>query len=122
MNGETADGRAVDEMSLMGKTTVNRIGEDSSTLMVHPEEVGLTTCSEEALKGGEAEKNAKILTDILSSEEQGSKREMVLLNAGAGLACAGLVANLAEGVTRAAELIDSGEALARLRKLQEIAK
>jgi anthranilate phosphoribosyltransferase len=66
--------------------------------------------------------NARILTDILSAKELGPRREMVLLNAGAGLACAGLTDSMGDGVRFAAELIDSGKALERLHKLQSVAK
>ena len=89
---------------------------------VLPQDFGFTPCEVEDLQGGDAEVNAVILTDILSGKEKGPKREMVLLNAGAGLACAGLVDSLGEGVTLAAELIDSGKALERLTKLQEISQ
>jgi anthranilate phosphoribosyltransferase len=44
------------------------------------------------------------------------------LNAGAGLACAGLVDTMGEGVRLAGELIDSGQALERLRRLQEMSQ
>jgi len=47
---------------------------------------------------------------------------MVLLNAGAGLACAGLSDTLGQGIKLAAELIDSGQALERLHRLQEASK
>jgi anthranilate phosphoribosyltransferase len=47
---------------------------------------------------------------------------MVRINGGAGLACAGLADDLGAGVEMAKALIDSGEALTRLRKMQEIAQ
>ncbi|MGJ8671678.1 anthranilate phosphoribosyltransferase [Rubritalea sp.] len=123
VNGRTADARPVDEMSLMGESTILKSGtyQDLVEETVNPEDFGLTTCSEEDLKGGEAEENAQILVDILSGKESGAKRDMVLLNAGAGLACAGLADDVAAGVDMARKLIDSGQALDRLRKLQELA-
>ena len=124
VNGRTADGRDVDEMSLMGQSQVFKSGEglEASKDIIHPADIGLSICEVEDLQGGEAEMNTQILTDILSGKERGPKREMVLLNAGAGLACAGLAEDVAEGVQQAREIIDSGKALERLRKLQEIAK
>ena len=124
VNGRTADGRPVDEMSLMGETEVFKAGSYQNLMdeTVRPEDFGLSACSEEDLKGGDAQENATILVDILSGKESGAKRDMVLLNAGAGLACAGLVDDVAGGVAMAAKLIDSGQALERLRKLQSIAK
>lgn len=123
VHGKTAQGQSVDELSLMGESHICKAGsyQDAAEETIHPSDLGLTVCDVEALKGGDAECNATILTDILSGEEQGPKRDMVLLNAGAGLACAGLVDDLLGGVQMAAKLIDDGSALKRLRLLQEIA-
>lgn len=124
VNGNTADGRPVDEMSLMGTTEIFKSGSQQELVheTVQPTDFGLTVCNEVELEGGEADENAQILVDILSGKETGAKREMVLLNAGAGLACAGLADDIADGVQKAGELIDSGAALERLRKLQAAAK
>lgn len=124
VNGRTADGRPVDEMSLMGETQVFKSGSQQKLVdeTVKPADFGLRVCDESALAGGEADENAKILEDILSGAERGAKRDMVLLNAGAGLACAGLADDIADGVEKAGKLIDSGAALERLRKLQTVAK
>lgn len=122
VNGETLDGGVVDEVSLLGSTRICKSGTYQSIVdeVVEPEDFGLSTCDVKALEGGDAVVNAKILTDILSGLETGPKREMVLLNAGAGLACAGLVDTMGAGVRLAEELIDSGQAIERLRRLQEM--
>lgn len=122
--GKTADGAAVDELSLMGETHIYKSGayQDLVDEVVFPSDVGIEECEVADLVGGDARVNAKILEDILSGNERGAKRRMVLLNAGAGLACAGLVDDLAAGVKKAAKLIDNGAALKRLRKLQEVAE
>ena len=124
VNGSTADGRPVDEMSLMGTTEIFKSGSEQELIneTVTPGDFGLTVCNEVELEGGEADENAQILVDILSGKETGAKREMVLLNAGAGLACAGLADDIADGVNKARKLIDSGAAIERLRKLQAVAK
>ena len=122
VHGTTADGGAVDEVSLLGPTRICKSGSYQSIVdeVVEPKDFGLPLCKVEDLQGGDAVVNAKILTDILSGWETGPKRDMVLLNAGAGLACAGLVDTLAAGVKLAGELIDSGQALERLHRLQEV--
>lgn len=121
--GKTAAGATVDELSLMGESHIYKSGsyQDLVDEVVLPTDVGLDQCEVSDLVGGDAELNAKILEDILSGKEMGPKRQMVLLNAGAGLACAGLVDDLSEGVKKAAKLIDNGSALDRLRKLQQVA-
>lgn len=124
VHGRTADGQSVDEMSLMGPSHICKVGNYQEMVdeRVSPEDLGLKTCSVADLVGGEAELNSTILTDILSGKELGPKRDMILLNAGTGLACAGLADDIAAGVKLAGELIDSGAALERLRLLQQCAK
>ena len=70
--------------------------------------------------GGAPEENARITRDILSGKLQGTKRNAVLLNAGAGLFVAGKADTIAGGVKLAGELIDSGKALAALEKVIQI--
>ena len=48
----------------------------------------------EELIGGDASDNAQLLTEILAGNDKGPRRDIVLLNAGAGLACAGLAKDL----------------------------
>ncbi len=121
--GKTTDGATVDELSLMGKSYLFKSGnaQDVTEESVNPTDLELTPCEVSDLVGGDAQVNAIILEDILSGKERGAKREMVMLNAGAGLACAGLVDDLAAGVKLAGSLIDDGSALERLRILQDVA-
>lgn len=51
---------------------------------------------------------------------KGHKRNAVLMNAGAALYIGGKVESMAEGINLAAELIDSGKALATLKRLIEV--
>ncbi|HEV2448034.1 MAG TPA: hypothetical protein VGS58_19020, partial [Candidatus Sulfopaludibacter sp.] len=50
---------------------------------------------------------------------KGPRRDIVLINAAAGLLAAGLAATPREGVAKAAEAIDSGRAMAVLKQLQQ---
>ena len=119
VHGKTEDGRGVDEMSLMGETlTISTQGENTVT----PTDLGLSQCKPEDLRGGDAEENATLLRGVLSGQVRGPKREMVALNAGAGLLCAGLVDDLKQGVERAMELIDNGAALERLELMVRSAR
>ncbi|MBT8037354.1 MAG: anthranilate phosphoribosyltransferase [Verrucomicrobiae bacterium] len=124
VHGSTADGGPVDEVSLLGSTRICKSGRYQSLVdeEVSPEDFGMSACQVADLEGGDAGVNAKILVDILSGKETGPKREMVLLNAGAGLACAGLADDLGSGVVLAGDLIDSGQALERLHRLQKACK
>ena len=51
---------------------------------------------------------------------KGHKRNAVLLNAGAALYIGGKAGDMKEGIALAAELIDTGKALATLQKLIEV--
>ena len=104
----------LDEISMSAPTTVCEIKEGYyKTFVISPEDFGLNRCTKEDLIGGTPEENAAITTAILKGE-RGPKRDAILMNAGAGLYIAGKSDSIAEGIKFAAELIDSGKALATL--------
>ncbi len=106
----------LDEISLSSPTTVCEFnGDQFTTYVIHPQDFGLTPCEKSELVGGTPQENAQITLDILNGAK-GAKRDAVLLNAGAGLYVAGKAASLADGVRLAAELIDSGRAMAKLQE------
>lgn len=121
VHGTTGDGRSVDEVSLMGSTRICKAGlyQDLEDEEVRPRDFGLKHAEVGELRGGDAETNAAILTAILSGKETGPKRDMILMNAGAALACAGLADNMGDGIEIAREAITSGAALEKLRLLRE---
>ena len=80
------------------------------TTEIKPEDFGLTRGRKEELVGGTPEENAEITKGILSGKLQGTKRNAVLLNAGLAFYAAGAADTMAEGVKKAADLIDSGAA------------
>jgi anthranilate phosphoribosyltransferase len=69
------------------------------------------------LHGGNAAVNAEILTGILNGTIRGGKRNIVLLNAGAAIFCAGLASGVEEGIHKATKSIDSGAAFDKLNRL-----
>jgi anthranilate phosphoribosyltransferase len=104
----------LDEVSLTGPTHVCRIEDGTfKTFDLNPEDIGFTTCSLDALIGGTPVENAQITRDILSGKEKGAKRDVILLNAALCLAAA-FGKDIAEGAAIAAEMIDSGKALATM--------
>lgn len=121
VHGTTADGRAVDEVSLMGATRICKAGldQDITDEEVHPRDFGMQQAEVSDLCGGDAETNAGILMAVLSGSERGPKRDMVLMNAGAALACAGLARDMEEGIQLAREVILGGGALKRLELLRK---
>lgn len=123
VHGTTGDGRSVDEVSLLGSTRVCKAGvmEEINDEEIRPRDFGLKHAEVEDLVGGDAKVNAAILEKILAGKDSGPKRDMVLLNAGAAIACCGLADDVGGGIELARTLIDDGSALDRLRALQGVA-
>lgn len=112
-------GSGADELTLAGPAEGVAVeGTKLSALTINPAALGLPHAPVEALKGGEQAENASILLAILDGSEKGPKKQVVALNAAAGLVVAGLTPDLASGMAMATELIESGKALAKLRALQ----
>lgn len=110
----------LDEISMSAPTTVCEFKDGwYKTYTIAPEDFGLQRCSKADLTGGTPAENAAITRAILSGE-QGPKRNAVLMNAGAALYIGGKAETIQEGIKLAAELIDSGKALATLEKLIEV--
>ena len=110
----------LDEISLSAPTTVCEFMDGwMKNYVITPEQFGLKRCEKKDLVGGSPEENAKITRGILSGEK-GAKRDAVLMNAGAALYIGGKAESLANGIRLAAEIIDSGKALATLDKIIEI--
>ena len=89
-------------------------------LVIRPEDFGLKTTSREEIVGGTPEENAQTTRDILAGKITGAKRDIVLMNAGAGLFVAGKAESIEDGVRLAADLIDSGKALAKIGEMVEV--
>ncbi len=110
----------LDEISLSAPTKVCEIKDGwYKTSLISPEDFGFSFCTKDELKGGSPEENAKITRAILSGEK-GAKRNAVLMNAGASLYIGEKAGSMAEGIKLAADLIDSGKALAVLDKFVEV--
>ena len=113
----------IDELTTSGESVVARVEEaetGESTVKaarVTPEMAGLERPTLEHFIGGDVATNAALLFDVLTGVP-GARRDIVLLNAAAGLVAAGLAGDLKEGVAMGAEAIDSGQAAATLEKLR----
>ena len=117
----TGDG-GLDELSITGPNTIHTVTPDGiTTSQVSPEQVGLKRATEEEIHGGDAKVNAQIAFQVLQGDPS-PKRDIISLNAGAGLVVAGIAENLIEGVERANAAIDSGAALKCLNNLQILIK
>ncbi len=110
----------LDEISMSAPTTVCEFKDGwFKTYVITPEDFGFGRCRKSYLVGGSPEENAKITLDILKGEKS-HKRNAILLNAGAALYIGGKAETMKEGVSLAANLIDSGKALETLNKFIEV--
>ncbi len=110
----------LDEISMSAPTKICEIRDGwFRSTVVKPEDFGFERCTKEDLKGGTPAENAQITRDILAGQK-GHKRNAVLMNAGAALYIAGKAETFADGVKLAAEIIDSGKAVATLEKIIEV--
>ena len=100
----------LDEISISGETDIWEVKDGAVTpFSVTPEQYGIERVDVTAIKGGAAEDNAAIIRSVLQGDT-GPRRDVVLLNAAAGLVAGTLSSDLAEGIERAAQAIDGGAA------------
>ena len=101
----------LDEIAVTGPTRVTELNDgEISRWNLDPTDLGIPTADPSDLVGGSPEQNAVITRAILAGEERGARRDIVMLNAAAGLIVAGVSSNLADGIEAAGESIDSGSA------------
>jgi anthranilate phosphoribosyltransferase len=118
-------GDGLDELPLDGTGVIHDVTPDGiERRTVDTVALGLTRATAAKLAGGSPADNATIVEAVLRGEP-GARRDVVLLNAAAGLVAAGRVADLADGIDLAALTIDAGlatELLERLRAERRIAE
>lgn len=104
----------LDEISISAPTAVCEIKNGYyRTFTIDPEDYGFELAKKEDIVGGTPEENAEITRNILSGET-GPKRDIVLLNAGAGFYIAGKTETIADGIDLAARTIATGKASEKL--------
>src|SRR6185295_7788036 len=110
----------MDEISVSVETRVIEVKEGGTEeWFVRPQDVGVEPAEIERIAGGTPEENAATVTRVLDGED-GPARNVVMLNAGAAIMVGGAAADLAEGMDRAREAIDSGAAREVLRRLIDL--
>jgi anthranilate phosphoribosyltransferase len=110
----------LDEVSILGPTSIAEVKGDRvvDKYEVTPEDFGFKRASLDDIKGGDPAYNAQVLREVFGGEDQGPRRDFVVLNNAFALYVAGAVASPEEGVKAAQANIDSGAAL---QKLEEFA-
>ena len=118
----------MDELALSGPSEVATVrdtaeGTTVEQSVVRPEDFGLERAPLSALAGGDAQANADILLAVFTGEcgvgPAKARHDVVLLNAAAVLAVAGVAKDLAEGVALAAHAIESRAVLRLVEALRQ---
>jgi anthranilate phosphoribosyltransferase len=107
----------LDEITISASTRIGEVREGQvHTYEVTPEEFGLQRAPLDAIAGGDAVMNAKLICEVLEGRKS-PRRDVVVLNAAAALVAAGRADHLRDAVPLAAKAIDSGAAEGKLRAL-----
>ena len=85
------------------------------------QDTGLPSATLDDITGGDKDANAATMREVFSGET-GPIRDVVLLNSGAALVAADRAATITEGISLAAQVIDSGAALAKVDALVELSQ
>jgi anthranilate phosphoribosyltransferase len=116
----------LDEITVSGKTLVAEVTPDYLKFFeIAPEDLGFDTVSVqdlENLRGGDAEKNAEIIREVLENKRRDAARSLVLMNAAAAIYVGGKAESLSEAAKIVANSLESGAALEKLHLLIEKTK
>jgi anthranilate phosphoribosyltransferase len=113
----------LDEISISGKSIIWDVTQEkvASPYAVAPRDFGFDKADFGEIKGGTPQENAATLTRILEGEKS-ALRNMVVMNAAAGLIAGNAVADLKKAVKLAEESIDSGQAKQKLERLSTLSR
>ncbi len=108
----------LDEVTTTGITYVSEVRDERViNYELHPGSFGLSIADKTELSGGDASTNAQIIQEIFEGV-RGPRRDIVLMNAAAALYVGKVAGDMREGIWMAAEIIDSGRAMAKLQELR----
>ena len=107
----------LDELTTTTASTVLELADgEIRTYDVQPAALGLPPADESSLRGGDAAANAELARRVLGGERD-AHRDIVVLNAAAGLVAAGSAPDYEAGIAAARAAIDDGRAAAALERL-----
>ena len=107
----------LDEITLTGPTEVAELKHGFVTeYTIEPKQFGIEIAPIEALQVSDATQSKDIMLAVLGNQP-GPARDIVILNAAAAIHVAGLASDMWAGVAKAREMIESGNAKARLDEL-----
>jgi anthranilate phosphoribosyltransferase len=110
----------MDEISLSGETMVGELKDgEVREYAIHPSDFGLPVYDSRVLRVANKEESVQCIQRVLANED-GPLRDVVLLNAGAALYCAGVATSVSDGVRQSREAVASGRAQAKLNQFVRV--
>ncbi len=110
----------LDEISLLGRTRIMELKDgEFKTYEIAPEDFGLERCTLEEIRTGTPAENAATIRGVFNGSIKDARRNAILLNAAGALIIGDKAADFREGISKVAEIIDSGKAMASLEALIE---
>jgi len=110
------------DLTISGPSRISELRDGKiETYTIEPETFGLARGSLDDLKVDSPAASAAVIREVLAGK-RGPCRDIVLLNAGAALVVANRAEDLAEGVARAADAVDSQAAAETLAKLARLSQ
>ena len=111
------------ELTVTAPTLVSELRDGTiREYTITAEEMGLRPGKLDDIRTDSAEESAQMILAILSGEDQGTPRDMALINTSGALVVAGLADDLKQGVSLASEAVDSGRALEKLEQLKTLSQ
>lgn len=113
----------VDEVSVCGKTKVSQLSNgEIRTYFIKPADFGVDKASPGEIAGGTREESARILRSVLSGNEEGARKDVVLLNAAAAIFAADEARSIGDGFEVARGVLEDGKAAEKLEEFVRFAK
>ncbi len=110
----------LDEISLSAPTQVLRLQDGRVThSTLSPADFGATLAPAEAVRGGDAAENAKIIETVFAGGTPTVATDIICLNASAGFVLAGAAKDFKQGFALARQVISEGRAQKKLLELKK---
>jgi anthranilate phosphoribosyltransferase len=111
----------LDEISTAAATKILQLKDGNITeSQLNPQDLGIEPADIDDLVVTDAAASANIIKDILAGKETGTAKDIVVLNASAGIIAGGLAEDFASAIKLAQASISDGSASACLEKLIEV--
>jgi len=111
----------MDEIGISGIShAVQLKGGKLKEFEINPEDYGLQLAPLEAIAGGDAKENAKIMLNIFDNAATEAQRDIVLINTAASLMVDGLARDIQDGLEMGREALANARAKKKLKQIVEI--